>query len=154
MFVGVITATLFTQSIVYGEETINSVSTQSIDIAHNNDAGSPEKLSQIEEELVASKVVLEIEKLIVSLEAQGYSKDQILEILNLKAKHDDLKWPEVANRCIRSATIVALAGIFAWWLKSSYSAYATHKDNEAFDRRFRDMRQDREARRFPGSMWD
>ena len=159
MFVGVIAATLLTQSVAYSEEATNSVNTVGVvdavsaDTANNTDAHIAENL-------------LAIEKLIVSLEAKGYSHEQILEILNSKAMPNGSPWPEVTNHCIRNATIIALTAILVWAAKSGYSTYRIYRNERELrelaewralrelETRHRGHRdEEREDRSFPGSLW-
>lgn len=136
LFIGLLTITGLTQSEVYGQE-----------------SNPTENDKTASEELIASKITSDIEKFIANLELQGYSKDQILEQLKTKIESDRSHWPKVADHCIRSATIVALAAITAWWINKCCSAYVTYKNNEVFDRRMRDLWGDKEDRTFPGREW-
>ena len=160
MFVSVIATTLLTKSVVYSEESsnpVNSVDTVSADTANNTESNID---AHIAENLLA------IEKLIVSLEAKGYSHEQILEILNSKAMPNGSPWPEVTNHCIRNATIIALTAILVWAAKSGYSTYRIYRNERELrelaewralrelETRHRGHRdEEREDRSFPGSLW-
>jgi len=123
------TAIFFTQSVVYSEESIKPV---------DSPAAGAADISEIEK-----AIALEVEKLIAALEAKGYSKDQILNMLNT----EDLTWQEVANNCLHKALIVALVALAVWTIKEGSLAYARYKDAE---RRDEDLRLNREMweRRF------
>jgi len=136
LIIGVMTLVL-SPSIVYGEEPSNIIDASSI---------SPQV------KMVITAKISELEKCIADLEAKGYSKDQILEIIYADVAKT-AQWTEITNSIITNATTIALVALLIWAIKTGCTAYTEYKDMVMRREHDAVLGQLREMRRRNPSYW-